>query len=103
MEVSPADSDQLCLESHSWWAQAELVDSAEEVERRSEHHAPADAKVGGKAMVAGVTRAEGTKCQRCWNYSTAVGNDAEHPALCERCAPVIRDMGFQLPQSAVAA
>ena len=36
---------------------------------------------------------------RCWNYSTQVGGDAEHPLLCERCAPVIRGMGFQLPGS----
>lgn len=48
-------------------------------------------------MVAGVSRAEGVKCQRCWNYSTAVGSDGAHPSLCERCSPVIRDMGFQLP------
>jgi isoleucyl-tRNA synthetase len=48
-------------------------------------------------VVTGVTRAEGSKCQRCWNYSTLVGSDAEHPTLCERCSPVIRDMAFKLP------
>ena len=30
------------------------------------------------------TRAEGTKCERYWNYSPAVGADAEFPTLCER-------------------
>ena len=32
-----------------------------------------------------VERAEGEKCERCWMYSTTVGESAEHPTLCERC------------------
>jgi hypothetical protein len=40
---------------------------------------------------------------RCWNYSTQVGVDHEHLSLCERCAPVIRGMGFRLPQAEAAA
>ncbi|AVR88571.1 isoleucine--tRNA ligase [Thauera aromatica] len=26
------------------------------------------------------------KCERCWHYVESVGSDAEHPALCGRCA-----------------
>ena len=37
--------------------------------------------------------------RRCWNYSTKVGQDAAHPQLCERCLPVIRGMGFEIPPS----
>jgi isoleucyl-tRNA synthetase len=33
------------------------------------------------------------KCERCWVWSERVGTDAEHPALCERCAPVVRLLG----------
>nr|WP_217360010.1 isoleucine--tRNA ligase [Anabaena sp. UHCC 0253] len=29
------------------------------------------------------------KCDRCWNYSTHVGESAEHPLLCERCVPAL--------------
>ncbi len=36
-----------------------------------------------------VKRAEGRKCERCWNYSLRVGEDKEHPTLCERCLKVI--------------
>ena len=32
-----------------------------------------------------VERAEGEKCERCWMYSTTVGESSEHPTLCERC------------------
>jgi isoleucyl-tRNA synthetase len=37
-----------------------------------------------------VQRAEGSKCERCWNYSTQVGKDLDFPTLCHRCAPVVR-------------
>jgi isoleucyl-tRNA synthetase len=37
-----------------------------------------------------VRHADGEKCGRCWTWSPAVGRDPEHPALCERCLPVIR-------------
>ena len=32
-----------------------------------------------------VERAAGVKCQRCWNWSEAVGTFAEAPDVCERC------------------
>ncbi|HXQ22135.1 MAG TPA: isoleucine--tRNA ligase [Candidatus Acidoferrales bacterium] len=37
-----------------------------------------------------VERARGGKCERCWNYSEAVGRDATHPGLCDRCLPIIQ-------------
>jgi isoleucyl-tRNA synthetase len=37
-----------------------------------------------------VAHAAGAKCERCWTWSEAVGRDAEHPGLCERCLPIIR-------------
>jgi len=36
-----------------------------------------------------IERARGSKCERCWNYSEAVGSDATHSGLCERCLPVV--------------
>jgi isoleucyl-tRNA synthetase len=39
-----------------------------------------------------VTRAPGRKCVRCWRYDPAVGEAADHPELCARCAPVVREM-----------
>ncbi len=37
----------------------------------------------------GVENADGEKCDRCWNYSTHVGESVEHPLLCERCVPAL--------------
>ncbi len=38
--------------------------------------------------------ADGVKCERCWNYSIHVGEDARWPTVCERCAPALAEMGF---------
>ncbi len=39
-----------------------------------------------------VVRADGTKCERCWNYSLEVGGNPAFPTLCERCAPVVGEL-----------
>jgi isoleucyl-tRNA synthetase len=39
-----------------------------------------------------VLKADGRKCERCWNYSE-IGQDNEFPTLCERCAPAVRAIG----------
>ncbi|HJR06026.1 MAG TPA: isoleucine--tRNA ligase [Pyrinomonadaceae bacterium] len=36
-----------------------------------------------------VERAEGEKCERCWNYSTRVGESARYPTACERCVEAL--------------
>ena len=38
-----------------------------------------------------VVTPEGEKCERCWLYSTTVGDDAAHPTLCKRCADIIKE------------
>ena len=45
-----------------------------------------------RAVRVTVNRAPGSKCVRCWRYESAVGQAADHPGLCARCAPVVREM-----------
>jgi isoleucyl-tRNA synthetase len=40
-----------------------------------------------------VTRADGAKCERCWNYSIYVGDDENYPTVCERCSAVLKELG----------
>ncbi len=42
-------------------------------------------------VVATARLADGQKCQRCWIRSTTVGQDAEFPDLCARCAEIVRN------------
>jgi isoleucyl-tRNA synthetase len=37
-----------------------------------------------------VSRATSKKCERCWNYREAVGKDATHPTLCDRCVEALQ-------------
>jgi len=39
-----------------------------------------------------VSKAAGKECERCWNYSTRVGEDQKYPTLCERCTPVVKEI-----------
>ncbi len=38
--------------------------------------------------------ADGAKCERCWNYSTHVGEDPRWPTVCDRCAAALTEIGF---------
>jgi isoleucyl-tRNA synthetase len=39
-----------------------------------------------------VQRADGKKCDRCWNFSTHVGENARYPTICERCSEAIAEI-----------
>jgi isoleucyl-tRNA synthetase len=39
-----------------------------------------------------VLRADGAKCERCWNYSTRVGKNSRYPTVCERCTAALAEI-----------
>jgi isoleucyl-tRNA synthetase len=39
-----------------------------------------------------VERADGSKCERCWKYSTAVGEDLDFPTVCDSCSAALKEM-----------
>ncbi|MBV6496051.1 MAG: isoleucine--tRNA ligase [Acidobacteria bacterium ACB1] len=39
-----------------------------------------------------IERADGEKCERCWNYSTRVGEFSKYPTVCERCAGALDEI-----------
>jgi isoleucyl-tRNA synthetase len=39
-----------------------------------------------------VERAGGQKCERCWNYSTLVGEFTRYPTVCERCVEALAEI-----------
>ena len=47
---------------------------------------------GTGGMQVEVKKAEGAKCDRCWNYSTHVGEDKTYPTVCERCSAVLKEL-----------
>ena len=39
-----------------------------------------------------IERADGKKCDRCWNFSTHVGENSAHPTICERCTAALAEI-----------
>jgi isoleucyl-tRNA synthetase len=39
-----------------------------------------------------IQKAEGAKCERCWNYSTHVGENRRYPTVCERCTEALAEI-----------
>ncbi|HEY9750768.1 MAG TPA: class I tRNA ligase family protein, partial [Allocoleopsis sp.] len=63
-------------------SQVELLDSPDALEGL-QYSSQSD------ALGIGVVKADGEKCDRCWNYSTHVGESEAHSLLCERCEPAL--------------
>ena len=55
-------------------SQVELVESAD-----------------GDVLIA-ISAADGLKCERCWNYSVAVGKSPKYPSVCERCVAALEEI-----------
>jgi isoleucyl-tRNA synthetase len=45
-----------------------------------------------KVLSVHVNRAEGSKCARCWKYTSDVGSVAELPSVCAACAAAVAEM-----------
>jgi isoleucyl-tRNA synthetase len=66
-----------------------IVSHVEIADGKSEGIAPS----GIEGLQIRVERAHGKKCERCWNYSTHVGENTEyHPAICERCVAALQEI-----------
>ena len=67
-----------------------IVSEVEVVEGRK--NAPANAFLSDEAELAVVVAASTLeKCERCWIHRDSVGEDAEHPTVCARCASVLKE------------
>ena len=47
----------------------------------------------GSGLKVKISPADGQKCERCWNYSTHVGEDSAYPTVCERCSAALQEIG----------
>ncbi len=39
-----------------------------------------------------IKKADGEKCERCWNYSVRVGESEKYPTVCERCTTALSEI-----------
>jgi isoleucyl-tRNA synthetase len=59
--------------------------------------APAESLPG---LTIKIDRADGAKCERCWNYSTHVGENNRYPKVCERCTEALAEIESTLAGAA---
>jgi isoleucyl-tRNA synthetase len=64
-------------------SQVQLADSASANAQKSE-------AIPGLTIA--VERADGAKCERCWNFSTHVGENSDYPTICERCVKALDEI-----------
>jgi isoleucyl-tRNA synthetase len=56
------------------------------------HRAEAPSGLAQETFRVVVTKAEGEKCERCWNYSTRVGESQKYSTVCERCLAALDEI-----------
>jgi isoleucyl-tRNA synthetase len=83
----PADYSQLLNDYHDWLPSFFIV-SQVELTQNLTHPSEAEQIPGLKIEI---TRADGDKCERCWNYATSIGSNSEHPSICSRCAAALAE------------
>ena len=69
-------------------SQVEILDAAEANSKYAQQYIPGH----NLDVCHGVKRADGSKCERCWNYSTHVGESADYPTVCERCVKALAEI-----------
>jgi isoleucyl-tRNA synthetase len=88
VELSAEGDLKAVLESHAKWLPSLFIVS--QVSLVATPAADATRSEAIKGLAIAIRRAGGKKCERCWNYSTHVGESAEFPTVCERCLPVVQ-------------
>ena len=64
---------------------------------------PAAEQNGSSTLLVTTLPADGTKCERCWNYSVHVGESQKWPTVCERCVAALEAIGAATMAEAVTA
>ena len=64
-------------------SQVELLDSIDAIDK-------AEYKGKSNSVSIGIVKADGEKCDRCWNYSATVGTFKDDPTICDRCDAALK-------------
>ena len=84
--LCPPDSYRRLLEDYRELLPAYFIVSQVELVEQLPEGQDAEQISGLKLQV---LTADGKKCERCWNYSTRVGEDTQHPTICDRCSAAL--------------
>jgi isoleucyl-tRNA synthetase len=88
--LSAAEDLASLLEQYKSWLPGFFIVSQVELGVRAGTDAQKSESLPGLSVAVG--RADGAKCERCWNYSTHVGESADYPTVCERCVKALTEI-----------
>ena len=77
------------LEDHRAFLPTLFIVSSVGIEKISDVPEGAYSSTDYDGLAIFIERAEGKKCQRCWNWSLSVGEYKDHPELCKRCCEAV--------------
>jgi len=78
------------LRDYAAWLPALFIVSQVELTNGNSPAAAGSEKPPGLGVT--IHRAQGKKCERCWNYSVRVGESADFPTICERCVAALEEI-----------
>jgi isoleucyl-tRNA synthetase len=81
------------LEEYKSWLPALFIVSHVEISATAPPDAMKSETFPGLSV--SIERADGVKCERCWNYSTHVGESTDYPTVCERCVNALDEIERQ--------
>jgi isoleucyl-tRNA synthetase len=84
VELTPSDAMYTLLKRHESQLRYLFIVSAAALKQSAGN--------GTSGIKVEVKKADGQKCERCWNYSTHVGEDKTYPTVCERCSAVLKEL-----------
>ena len=78
------------LKNYAAFLPALFIVSQVEIEERASNGSESLPGLGNLNVRA--EKARGAKCERCWNYSTHVGENSDYPTFCERCVSALGEI-----------
>jgi isoleucyl-tRNA synthetase len=81
---------QALLKSYAKQLPALFIVSQVQVQDGESANAPSGDGLQGIAIQ--IEKADGKKCDRCWNYSIHVGENTRYPTICERCTEALAEI-----------
>ena len=78
-------------------------DSLPELLNVSSVHVAETSSSSSDSVTAIAQGASGTKCERCWRYTTDIGDEQKYPTVCLRCAEALTELNYPAYTAATQA